>query len=280
MKVIECNPKQPVKPGVGGSIEKAQGLLSGFSSAASKLKAQKTFQELADRNLNHRFLLLQQAQLEGFDDLSPLILIGPAGLFVIEVSAVKGVFQAKGQSLFEMKGRSGEFVPARPNLIQQTLDATQVVKQHLESFGLSQIEVHPILIFVTPRVHLESVRPDVRIILWDGIDRFTKNLAYAKEILNPKQAEALAQLFKGEVDGEPRDLILRDIFAMQEEEKPQAPTSNLPHLPQADIIITDKVIEASDRVRFSSRQWLIIGVLIVVNILILIGVILFILGSS
>ena len=61
---------------------------------------------------------------------------------------------------------------------------THAVHAFLINKGYQVEEVEPVLFFADPSIHIDTVRPVVRIILTDGADRYIENLTQAPEILD------------------------------------------------------------------------------------------------
>ena len=81
------------------------------------------------RGLDNRFIMLRNLQLEGIGEPFRPILVGPAGVYVLNISHAKGFFRAKDDTWWEMNKTSQKFGPSRPNLIKQTKEYSQKLAQ-------------------------------------------------------------------------------------------------------------------------------------------------------
>ena len=113
----------------------------------------------------------------------PLILLGPAGIYVIHVTYLRGRYEAKGNSWNEESGNT--YKPAPVNLIQRTARMATAVKVFIERQGVKlPVEIEPVLIAGNPGLHIESVRPAIKVMMIDGIKPFAAGLATARPVLN------------------------------------------------------------------------------------------------
>ena len=81
------------------------------------------------RGLDNRFVMLRNLQLEGIGAVFPPILVGPAGLVLLNMSRARGLFRAKDDSWWEMDKTSHNYGPARPNLLKQSKEYAQKLAQ-------------------------------------------------------------------------------------------------------------------------------------------------------
>ncbi len=220
------------------------------------------------RGLDSRFVMLRDLQLEGIGEPFRPILIGPAGVYLLNISPAKGFFRARDDTWWEMNKTSHKYGPARPNLIKQTKDYSQKLAQILEAHGKSHPEIIPILIFANAGVNIERSNPAIRIVLMDGVDSFVDSLNYGEEALQETEINFLSDSL--EIMANPEKAILlgegEDFFGkdLQIPEK-KAPLT-LPDIP----IRTDLTIPpVEEKFKFSQKEWIIIVVLMVLTIVVL-----------
>jgi hypothetical protein len=227
------------------------------------------------RGLDNRFIMLHNMQLGSLGEVFPTILVGPAGLFVLNISHVKGFYKVKEDAWLEMNKTSHKYGPVRPNLIKQSKDFAQKLAQILEAHGKSHPEIVPILIFANPGVHVETSKPAIRIVLMDGVDSLIDSMFNSEEVLKPTEIDYLADSLeimsnpeKAIPMGEGEDFFGRDLFIPEK----KAPLT-LPEIP----IPTELPLEPVEKkLSFSRNQWVILAVLLVATIIVLFGAILFI----
>jgi hypothetical protein len=228
------------------------------------------------RNLDNRFIMLRNLQLEGSGETFPPILVGPSGLVVLNVSHDKGFYRVKGESLWEMSKSTHRFGPARPNLIKQSQDYAQKLAGILDAHDKSHPEILPVLIFDNPGVHIETTNPAIRIVLMDGVDNLIASFIDSEEVLKPTEINFLADSFeimanpeKAIPMGEGEDFFGRDLIMPEKKA-----STKLPKVP----IPTDLSLPPVEKkLKFTQKQWLILEVLLVLTIVVLLGAIIYVL---
>lgn len=191
MKIIDKTPFL----GQDGSIsipDRIQATLKYGLSWYDRIQAQAKIIPVLEKNLGRNFVLLRNATLGGTDVELPLILIGPPGIFLINVITEKGVFRAKDDEWGKISG--SQFVPAKVNQVVRTSRMGQVLQVFLERAGLKGLKVESILLSADPGTHVESVRPIVRVVMSDALDRLAASIAQARDSLGPEAAAMIAQV--------------------------------------------------------------------------------------
>jgi hypothetical protein len=228
------------------------------------------------KGLDNRFVMLHNLQLEGKGELFPLILIGPSGLVVLNVSRARGFFKAKDDSWWEMDKTSHRFGPARPNLLRQSKDYAQKLAEILDAHGKSHPEILPILVFANPGVNVETSNPVIRVVLMDGVESLVHSFLNGKEVLQPMEIdflsdslEIMANPEKAIPMGQEEDFFGRDLLVPEK----KAPLK-LPEIP----IPTDLSLPPVEKkLKFTQIQWFILEILLVLTILVLLGAIIYVL---
>jgi hypothetical protein len=220
------------------------------------------------RGLDNRFTMLRNLVLEDSGEIFPPILIGPAGLVVLNLSHAKGFFKAQEESWWEMNRTTHRFGTARPNLIKQSKEYAQKLAGILDEHGKHHSEVIPILIFVNPGVNVETTNPDIRIVLMDGVERLIASFLKSKDVLQPTEInslsdslEVIANPEKAIPMGEGEDFFGRDLFVPEKKAPPKLPSIPIPtDLPLPPV---------EEKLKFTQRQWIILAALVIMTILIL-----------
>ncbi|MCP4139923.1 MAG: hypothetical protein GY755_06480 [Chloroflexi bacterium] len=195
-------------------INRVKGTLEHGFSWYPDLQAQQKAINILDKQLGKNFTLIRNHALENSKIIIPIILIGPPGIQAIFVTHVNGSFRAKNDAWGTVSG--GSFKEASINLLKRIHQLGKALDVYLKKkdFELSQ-GVEPILLSVNSALHVSSVRPIVRIILSDAVERFASSLAQeppvmsvedvhkiAEEIVNPRPPKAPeAQLREENMDG-------------------------------------------------------------------------------
>ncbi len=186
MRIIDKTPLVNEK-GELGTLQRIQGMLKYGFNWPNELEAQKAIVSFFDRQLEKGYTLIRNLPLGASGIVVPLILLGPTGIYVIHVTYLRGRYEARATSWNEESGDG--YKPARVNLVQQTARLAKAVTAYIERQGIKlPVEVEPLLIAANPGLHIEAVRPAVKVIMIDGVKSFVSGLATGKPVL---KAEAV-----------------------------------------------------------------------------------------
>lgn len=186
MRIIDKTPLLNEK-GELGMLQRFQGMLRYGFSWPNELEAQKAIVNFFEHQLEKGYTLIRNMPLGASGIVVPLILLGPAGIFAIHVTYLRGRYEAKGTSWNEASGDS--YKPAAVNLIQQTARMARAVTAFIERQGIKlPAPVEPVLIAANPGLHIETGRPAVKVIMIDGVKAFATSLTTGTPVL---RAEAV-----------------------------------------------------------------------------------------
>lgn len=278
MKIIDyaSTPGQSGK--VNNFISGIQKTLNEALSGPTDAKAEEFVVERFRKSLTNKFFLLRNVTLEGVAAPIPMILVSPAGVYVIAATPVKGVFRVKDDTWAEMKGKDREFQPVRPNLIQRSLQMVQSVENFFTEKGVQSVGIQAVLMFTSPGTHVEKVRPAVRVLLIDGIEPFISGLLTMPHVLTSEDVLELVGFFRRpEAESEKPQEDKRDPFDFMEEKGPSKPAIDV-KVP--DAAITNNLVTLSNKFQMSPRQWVFIGAMVLVEILLLMGFIIIIMITT
>ena len=181
MRIIDQTPQlnEQGKPGI---LQKIQGLLKLGFRGASELEAQNAIVNFLEHQLEKGYTLIRNVPLGASGIFVPMILLGPAGIYVISVTYLRGRYEARGTAWNEASG--DEYKPASANLIQETARMGRAVKAFIERQGVTlPVPVEPVLIAANPGLHVETVRPAIKVLMIDGVKSFVSSLAAAQPVL-------------------------------------------------------------------------------------------------
>lgn len=276
MKVID-NPEFREKPGTPAKLDSVLDSLGMGRSGSSELQSQEDLIASLEKTLDNRFVLLRNVTLEDLDTPIPLVLLGPSGVSVIFPSPARGVFRAKEETLEYMDEYNRVYRQANPNLLARTIMMAKSAEAYLNSNFPAPIEVEPVLYFSDPGTHVESVRPSLRILLVDGLERFIAGQLQAAVLYEREEVQKLVDLLlkasritERQVSPYPE----RDAFSFVDESGLDKP-SIADRLPRGEGIVS-----ALNKIPFSGRQWLLLGCMVVVNVVVLIAFVLLVLFTS
>lgn len=198
MKIIDKTPYQDDK-GQIGLLERIQGTLKYGFSWFGELEAQKGVIAQLERALERGFVLIRNFTLPGSEIVLPMVLIGPPGVYVIHVTPLTGFYEAKGDQWSIVK--NGRSSPAPINLMSRVARLARALHIYLERQGITLpgpqgiVLVNPVeavLIASSPAMHVDSMRPAVRVVMSDAIRQFAASLLQARPGLRAEQVHDLA----------------------------------------------------------------------------------------
>lgn len=182
MKIVDKTPLVD-ENGKLGFVQRVQGMLKFGLSWQEQLQVQGVIVTFFDRNLDKGYTLLRNITLGGSGIMIPLTLLGPAGIFVINLVYERGNYEASGDSWNIESGN--QYKPARVNLIQETARMARALQSFIERQGVTlPAPIEPVLIAGDPGVHLVTTKPAIRVILIDGIKSFVAGLGNSGAFLN------------------------------------------------------------------------------------------------
>jgi len=184
MKIIDKTPLLDEK-GELAMVQRVQGMLKYGFNWPNELQAQKAIITFFDRQLEKGYTLIRNMTLGASGIVVPIILLGPTGIYVIDVTFLRGRYEARGNAWNEEAGDG--YKPAEVNLIQRTLRMANAVKKFIERQGVKlPSPIEPVLISGNPGMHIESVKPAIRVLMIDGIKSFVTGLSTAAIVLRPE----------------------------------------------------------------------------------------------
>jgi hypothetical protein len=272
MKVIDLSPTPPQGNSLRAWIYKAQKAIENIFGLKQDIKAQETLITHLGKTLSNRFILIRSFKIENLTIPIPLILVGPTGLFVIYTSALKGIFQTKDESWL-IASDANRYEPARPNLITRTSLMAKAVETVLDKHGLSGPEIQGVLFFSNPGIHVDAQRPTVRIVLMDGVERFVTSLLQGDLKYEKDEVQILVTALT-----EPGGLEKKEALPLE------APTEAIeqpkPIQPPREPILGKNINAISERFPLTTRQWILLGIIALMEIIVLVAFIFIILTTA
>lgn len=182
MKIIDKTPLVNEK-GELGIVQRIQGMLQFGFNWPSELAAQKAIVTFFDKQLEKGYTLIRNLALGQSGITIPMILLGPAGIFVIQVTYLRGRYEARSDS-WNVESGTG-YKPAPVNLIQRTIRMARALQVYIERQGVKvPVSIEPVLIAADPGLHIESTRPAIRVMMIDGIRSFVSGLVTGRTVLS------------------------------------------------------------------------------------------------
>ncbi len=192
MKIADRTPFRSESGGID-IVGRAQGTLKYGLSWYARLQAQDVVIAVLEKVLGPNYVLMRNVTLPNTDIDLPLVLIGPPGIYLINVTHERGVYRARDDEWGKVA--NGKFVPAGINHIQRTAKLGRVLQIYLDRAGYKdKLVVDPILMAADPGMHIESVRPAVRIVMSDALERFAISMNQARAVQDNDTVKAIAQV--------------------------------------------------------------------------------------
>jgi hypothetical protein len=190
MKTIDKTPYLN-KQGKIGLLERIKGTFSLGTSWYGDMKGQEEVIAVLERILDNKFVLARNPILPGSQDVRlPMVLSGPPGVFLLNVTNVRGMFRAKGEEWGTISG--DHFKPLKPNLLSLTARYSQGLQKFLERQGvINMLTAEPILLATNPGMHVDTIRPLVRVVMSDALERFAVSVNQARALQSPEDAQLI-----------------------------------------------------------------------------------------
>jgi hypothetical protein len=177
--------------------------------------------------LDDNHTLVANADLPGADVTLPLVLISPQGVRLILASPARGIFRAKGDTWLAFSQRGQRFDPTKPNLLIRAMAFAQALLTYIQNQGVPLPSIEPVLVFSDPRTHVDSLDPEARIVLADGIRHFATGVEKPAAIMDQEDIENITRL----LTHPPQDALFpsRETPLPEPEPEPEpAPVSRVP----------------------------------------------------
>ncbi len=172
-------------------LQRIQGTLEFGFNWYPELQAQKIVVAQLETVLEKGFTLIRNLTLHNSQIVEPLILIGAPGVYVIRVTPLSGFYEAKGDQWNVAK--NGRSYPEAINLLTQTSRLARALQVFIERQGvILPGPVEPVLMATNPGMHIDSLRPAVRVVMSDGVKQFAASLLQARPVLKTELVYDLA----------------------------------------------------------------------------------------
>jgi hypothetical protein len=203
MKIIDQTPFYS-EDGVMSLTDRAKAVMQFGMGWFKEMEAQKHIVSVFDKALDKNFTLLRNVTPPGLEARIPFILVGPSGVYVMYVTPLKGMFRAKGDEWGSVNG--GNYRPEKPNLLIRTEKMARAVQVFLQRQGYMELNsVEAILLCSDPSVTVDSLRPIIRVVMSDALERLAVSIAQARVILSPETAYNMVKRILNPVSSTPQD---------------------------------------------------------------------------
>ncbi len=173
-------------------VNRIKGTLQNGFSWYGNLEAQQRALAYFDKQFDKKFTIIRNHTLGASKLTIPFILIGTPGIYVFIVTNLEGTYRAKGANWGKIEGE--KYKEASINLVKRTIQYTKAVERYLEKQGVPlPEEATPILLALNSGMHIETVRPAVRIVMSDALDRFAAEIRQTPPIMTKEDVYMVAE---------------------------------------------------------------------------------------
>lgn len=274
MKLIDCAAEH-ARHGQGKPLESLLGSIKLGRGASRDPNAEAAVIAAFQRMVGNKFFMLRNVALKELDGNIPLVLVGPPGIWMLYPSGLRGVYRANGDTWEKIDERHQTYKAEAENLIARAAQMADALSEYLKMHGVQYSPVVPVLVFTNPGIHVETIRPAVRIVLIDALDRFVAGVLQGRLINDQEQVENMVNLLTSPPDeggGEPgaTDEGSLSVSVLSQAE-------SLGGKGQMQLERIDTAFSRVEKLPFSTRQWIILIVLITINVIVLLAFVIYLL---
>jgi hypothetical protein len=268
MRVIEKSPYRDESGQISLENRLRGTLTYGFRWYA-EMQAQESITHRLEQTFDKDAILLRNVAVPGLALPIPMILINLQGVRVLVPVTVKGVYRAREDDWLVFDGSARRFKRAKPNLQQQALSMSEALMHQLRSHGFELPEIEAVLIFSQPTTHVDTVKPQTRIVLAHALDHFAANVLEFSPIMDQQDAREILKAIETPAVPAPE---ADEMLAAQPAPEPELPGSRGAAL-DADLLQPMErrasFLAGLRSIRLSSAQWLVLGVLLFFELLLI-----------
>lgn len=187
MKIIDHTPYFNPDTGEISFLDRLRAIMKFGTPWVKEAEAQNQIIPVLGKVLDRNYTLLRNVAPPGLEANFPLILVGPTGVFVMYVTPITGMFRAKGDQWGTISGNA--FKNEKPNLMTRTEHMARAIQIFLQRQGYLLTSVDAILLCSDLSVHVDSIRPIIRVVMRDALERFAISITQARAVLSPEAVQ-------------------------------------------------------------------------------------------
>lgn len=222
-------------------------------------EAQSRLADLLSQYLDRRFLLLLNFAPYPNAPPFPPILLGPSGIHVLYPTTSRGDFRVRENRLWVYDSGRQRYKAARDDVVQKA----RLYRDRLQAIFNAQsdlpVRVDARVVFLDPAAYADALQSDILPILVDGLPRYLEQLSRSRQYGRNEIQTWLRILQgykpKGEKAPRPRPVPPRGPKSTSAAARPPTPARIVP--PRQSFF------------GFTPRQWLILTVLLLINLVLL-----------
>jgi hypothetical protein len=191
MKIIDQTPYFK-EDGSLALVDRARAIIEFGTGWIKEVEAEKSIITVLGRALYKNFTLLHNVTPPGLGIRIPLILIGPTGVYVLGINPLPGLFSARGDQWGIISG--GTLKPEKPNLMSRTERIARAIQVYLQGQGYTDLTgVEAVLLCSDPAANVDSVRPIIRVVMRDALERFAVSISQGRMVLRQENVPSIVQ---------------------------------------------------------------------------------------
>jgi hypothetical protein len=192
MKIIDQTPYFNHETGELSLIDRGRAMMQYGADWIKEVEGQKEIMAVLGKVLDKSFYLLRNVTPTGLDTMFPMILVGPPGVFVMFITPMTGMYRAKGDQWGTITGST--FKIEKPNLLTRTERMARVIQVFLQRQGYTaMVNVDPVLLCSDPSFNIDSIRPIIRVVMRDAVERFAISLAQGRAGISQEAVQDIVQ---------------------------------------------------------------------------------------
>jgi hypothetical protein len=194
MKIIDQTPFYNKETGEISILDRGKALIKFGPTWIKEVEGQKQIITVLEKVLDNSYTLLRNVVIPQFETSFPFILIGPPGVYVMYVTPLIGLFRARGDQWGSISGNT--FKIEKPNLLTRTERMARVILAYLRRQGFPNLPgVDGILLCSNPSVNVDTIRPIIRVVMCDALERFAISLTQSRVVLDRETSrDIIAQI--------------------------------------------------------------------------------------
>lgn len=191
MKIIDQTPFFK-EDGSLSLVDRAKAFLEFGTGWIKIVEAERSVITVLARALDKNFTLLHNVTPPGLGIRIPLILVGPTGVYVLGINPFPGLFSARGDQWGIISG--GTLKPEKPNLMDRTERIARAIQLYLQGQGYTDLSgVEAVLLCSDPAANVDSVRPVIRVVMRDALERFAVSISQGRVVLRQETVPAIVE---------------------------------------------------------------------------------------
>ncbi len=170
------------------------------------LEAQDFVAQELTQYLDDAYVLLRNVTAPGLTHDADFIIVGPTGLWTIEVAYLKGLFKVDGVNWMSYTNKL-EFQTVEPNLVGHVRENAQAIFDFLRVKKFSVPWVNPVILLANSQIDVRTEEAAVAVIRPDGIEQYVAEYILPVErVFSPDEAVNVAEAIIAQAEPEEEEV--------------------------------------------------------------------------